>query len=178
MADLLFLNLNLLCYIQNNNNNDDDDDDDDDDNLILTIYLCVLYQWIRCQLSQIGQYSPLKLVYFAACAHLMIKNVWWLNKSNPCFYSTDVQPPRFLTCPFQQTVYAQKGKTTATVSWALVKATDNDMFPITPQLRPNVKSPNEFAEGSHTVIYTATDQSRNKAFCYFRVTVRGKTTYP
>lgn len=29
MADLLFLNLNLLCYIQNNNNNDDDDDDDD-----------------------------------------------------------------------------------------------------------------------------------------------------
>ena len=97
-----------------------------------------------------------------------------MAKTYPCLYSTDVQPPRFLTCPSKQTVYAQKGKTTATVSWALVKAIDNDMFPITPQRRPNVKSPHEFAEGSHTVIYTATDQSRNKAFCYFRVNVRGR----
>lgn len=95
-------------------------------------------------------------------------------KTYPCFYSTDVEPPRFLNCPSRQTVYAQKGKTTVTVSWALVKATDNDMFPITPQPRPNVKSTHEFAEGSHTVIYTAMDQSRNKAFCYFRVNVRGK----
>lgn len=95
-------------------------------------------------------------------------------KTYPCFYSTDVEPPRFLNCPSRQTVYAQKGKTTVTVSWALVKATDNDMFPITPQPRPNIKSTHEFAEGSHTVIYTAMDQSRNKAFCYFRVNVRGK----
>ena len=65
-------------------------------------------------------------------------------KTYPCFYSTDVEPPRFLNCPSRQTVYAQKGKTTATVSWALVKATDNDMFPITPQPRPNVKSTHEF----------------------------------
>ena len=95
-------------------------------------------------------------------------------KTYPCFYSTDVQSPTFLNCPSKRTVYAQRGKTTATVSWALVKATDNDMFPIIPQPRPNVKSTYEFAEGSHTVIYTAMDQSRNKAFCYFRVNVRGK----
>ena len=86
-----------------------------------------------------------------------------------------MQPPTFITCPSTQTVIADKGKTTATVTWAPVKATDNDNIPITPQPRPDIRSPHEFPEGTHTVVYTATDQTNNKRFCSFKVKVQGKT---
>ena len=88
----------------------------------------------------------------------------------------DTQPPSFgETCPTPKTVFAEKGKKTAMVTWGPVKATDNERATVTAS--PNVMSPHEFAEGSHTVIYTAKDPSQNTKFCHFTVTIQGRKTY-
>ena len=88
----------------------------------------------------------------------------------------DTQPPSFgETCPSPQRVFADEGKTTAMVTWGPVIATDNDHATVTAS--PNVMSPHEFAEGSHTVIYTAKDPSQNTKFCHFIVNVQGRKTH-
>lgn len=85
----------------------------------------------------------------------------------------DIQAPSFNeTCPSNLSVLADEGQTSATVSWGLVIATDNDRALVT--VTPNVTSPYAFSEGGHTLAYKATDPSGNKRFCHFRVTVVGK----
>ena len=68
-------------------------------------------------------------------------------------------------------MYADRGKTTALVSWEPVKAKDNDRATVSAS--PAVTSPHEFIEGSHTVIFTAVDPSQNAKFCQFKVNVQG-----
>ena len=88
------------------------------------------------------------------------------------FFIKDTQGPSFgETCPPDRNVVADEGKTTATVTWAPVTATDNDHATVTVQ--PDVTSPHNFSEGSHTVIYTASDPSGNTKICLFRVNVQG-----
>ena len=99
---------------------------------------------------------------------------------NDCFFCgsflEDTQPPSFgETCPLPQTVVADEGKTTAMVTWGPVIATDNDQATVTAS--PNVTSPHEFVEGSHTVIYTAKDPSQNTKFCHFIVNAQGRKTH-
>ena len=85
----------------------------------------------------------------------------------------DKEVPSFgETCPSARSVFADEGKTSATVSWGPVTATDNDQAILT--WSPHVASPHVFPEGSHTVIYTATDPAGNTNFCHFQVTVQGK----
>lgn len=87
------------------------------------------------------------------------------------FYCQDSEAPSFgETCPSAQSVYADEGKTLATVTWGPVTASDNDAASIT--VSPQVTSPHAFSEGSHTVVYTATDPSGNTKHCYFQVTVQ------
>ena len=87
----------------------------------------------------------------------------------------DKQPPSFgETCPSPLTIVAERGKTTAMVTWGPVTATDNDQATVTAS--PNVTSPYEFAEGHHTVIYTAKDPSQNTKFCHFIVHAQGRKT--
>ncbi|CAH3141747.1 unnamed protein product [Porites lobata] len=87
------------------------------------------------------------------------------------FYCRDTERPSFKeTCPTERNVVADEGKTTATVTWAPVTATDNDHATVTVQ--PDVTSPHNFSEGSHTVIYTARDPSGNTEICQFRVNVQ------
>ncbi|XP_067018332.1 uncharacterized protein [Acropora muricata] len=87
------------------------------------------------------------------------------------FYCQDSQAPSFgETCPSAQSVFADEGKTLATVTWGPVKASDNDEASIT--VSPQVTSPDVFSEGRHTVVYTATDPSGNTKHCYFQVTVQ------
>ena len=76
------------------------------------------------------------------------------------------------TCPPARTVFAEEGNTSATVSWGPVTATDNDRATVT--VSPQVTSPHIFSEGSHTVLYTATDPSGNTKLCFFNITVQGK----
>ena len=85
----------------------------------------------------------------------------------------DNEAPSFdKTCPTAQSVFADGGKTSATISWGPVTASDNDQASIT--VSPQVTSPHVFSEGSHTVVYTATDPSGNTKLCYFQVTVHGE----
>lgn len=87
--------------------------------------------------------------------------------------SKDTERPSFgETCPLERNVFADEGKTSATESWEEVRATDNDQAIVT--VFPNVTSPHVFSEGSHTVVYTATDPTGNYAFCLFKVNVQGK----
>lgn len=75
-------------------------------------------------------------------------------------FHTDMEDPSFGdTCPPARTVFADKGKTSATVSWGPVTTTDNDQAIVT--VSPQVMSPHIFSEGNHTVVYTATDPSGN-----------------
>ena len=84
----------------------------------------------------------------------------------------DNEAPSFgETCPSAQSVFADEGKTSATVTWGPVTATDNDQASVT--VSPQVTSPHVFSEGSHAVVYTATDLSGNTQPCYFQVTVQG-----
>ena len=84
----------------------------------------------------------------------------------------DTQPPSFgETCPPERNVVADEVKTTATVTWAPVTATDNEHVTVT--VLPDVTSPHNFSEGSHTVIYTARDPSGNTEICHLRVNVQG-----
>lgn len=92
------------------------------------------------------------------------------------FRVLDNQEPSFGdTCPPAQNKIADRAQTTATVYWNSPTAEDNaDGKPIVTTL-PNVISPHKFPEGSHTVIYTATDDSGNRNVCYFKVHVQGST---
>ena len=58
------------------------------------------------------------------------------------------------------------------VSWEPVKATDNDQATVFAS--PDVTSPHEFTEGSHTVLFTAVDESQNTKLCLFKVNVQGR----
>ncbi|XP_078343207.1 uncharacterized protein LOC144628957 isoform X2 [Oculina patagonica] len=89
------------------------------------------------------------------------------------FHCQDREPPSFgETCPTARSVFADEGKTSATVTWGPVTATDNDQAHPAVTVSPQVTSPHVFSEGSHTVVYTATDSSGNTKLCYFHVTVQ------
>ena len=89
------------------------------------------------------------------------------------FLFIDREAPSFgETCPTARSVFADEGKTSATVTWGPVTATDNDQAIVT--VSPLVTSPHVFSEGSHTVVYTATDPSGNTKLCYFHITVQGE----
>lgn len=88
------------------------------------------------------------------------------------FHCRDVEAPSFgETCPTSRSVHAEKGTTSATVTWGPVKATDNHQASVT--VFPKVTPPHIFTEGNHTVIYSAKDPSGNMKLCSFKVTVQG-----
>ncbi|XP_041369895.1 uncharacterized protein LOC121383864 [Gigantopelta aegis] len=84
---------------------------------------------------------------------------------------TDTLRPEFNNCPSASIqAYADRGKTTAVVTWNPPTATDNSGTVTVQQvdgLRPN----QTFSEGSSTIKYTATDPSGNTAHCAFAVNV-------
>ena len=91
------------------------------------------------------------------------------------FFIKDTRRPSFgETCPPERNVVADEGKTTATVTWGPIKATDNEHATVT--VLPDVTSPHNFSEGNHTVFYTARDPSGNTEVCQFRVNVQGNIT--
>lgn len=89
------------------------------------------------------------------------------------FHIADVSPPTFnATCPSSPLqVYAELGLFSAKVSWNEPTATDNSEVP--PTVTWNHQPPQRFSKGSHVIIYTAEDQSANKATCSFTIEVIG-----
>ena len=84
-----------------------------------------------------------------------------------------MEPPSFgKTCPTSRSVVAEKGTTSAVVTWAPVKVTDNHRANLTVFLA--LSSRHLFSEGDHAVVYTAKDPSGNIKQCSFKITVQGK----
>ena len=96
-----------------------------------------------------------------------------MHFSNDHFVS-DTLSPTFTNCPSKAIqAYADRGKTTAVVTWKPPTATDNSGSVTVKQvegLQPN----QTFSEGSSTVKYTATDPSGHTAHCAFSVDVVSK----
>ena len=86
----------------------------------------------------------------------------------------DRTPPRFKNnCPIFLNVSADSGKTSATVYWNKVSATDSGGR-VTLSVEPEgASSPRTFPEGTNTITYLATDVSNNRASCQLKVTVHG-----
>lgn len=88
----------------------------------------------------------------------------------------DVSPPTFnVPCPASPLqVYAELGLFSAKVIWNEPAATDNSGVP--PTVTSSHQPPERFNQGSHVIIYTAEDQSANKATCSFTIKVIGNVT--
>lgn len=93
------------------------------------------------------------------------------------FHIADVLPPSFgLKCPASPLlVYAERDMFSAEVNWTEPLATDNSGF--TPRVTSNYQPPQRLSQGIHVIIYTAEDQSMNKATCSFTVKVTGANYY-
>lgn len=89
------------------------------------------------------------------------------------YHITDVSPPAFgSTCPASPLlIYAQRGLFSAKVYWNQPVATDNSG--ILPTVTSNYRPPQRFSQGTHLIIYTAEDQSANKATCNITIKVIG-----
>lgn len=93
-------------------------------------------------------------------------------------FISDHKKPVFTSCQKDDIVVnADKLKTIAFVKWKPIKAEDNDgsvptisVFPVHIQ---STATSFEFKEGIHHVVFTATDSSGNRAYCSFKVTVKG-----
>ncbi len=98
------------------------------------------------------------------CSFVVIVNR--LNTTNPCV--NDTIKPRFIFCP--SSIVLNTLDTCARVQWATPSAIDN-CSNVT--LAGSVQSGTCFRTGTtRTIIYTATDTSRNQNTCTFTVTVK------
>lgn len=86
---------------------------------------------------------------------------------------TDISPPTFgVTCPESPLlVYAERGLFSAQVDWNEPVAIDNSGVP--PTLTSNYQPHQRFSQGTRVIVYTAEDQSGNKATCSFTIEVIG-----
>lgn len=93
------------------------------------------------------------------------------------FHISDILPPTFdLTCPSSPLlVYAERGMFSAQVNWTEPVATDNSGT--LPVVTHNYQPPQRLSQGTHVIMYTAVDQSENKATCSFTVKVTGENIH-
>ena len=88
---------------------------------------------------------------------------------------SDVLPPSFGdSCPVEPLVaHTESEQFSAVITWTVPFATDNSGIP--PKVTSNFKDPpHRMVQGSHVVIYTATDKSGNKKLCSITIEVVGK----
>lgn len=87
---------------------------------------------------------------------------------------SDILPPIFgATCPSSPLiVYAERGLFSNQVNWTEPVATDNSGFP--PAVTSNYQPLQRLSQGTYVIVYTAVDQSGNKATCSFTVKVKGR----
>jgi len=116
-----------------------------------------------CQFSCYSGYTRI-----GSSSRRCLENGSWSGQEFSCI---DVLPPTFdNTCPVTPLlVYAERGEFSAQVNWNEPVATDN--IGATPSLSSNYKPPQRFSQGTHIIVYTAVDQSGNKATCNFTIDV-------
>ncbi|XP_035694585.1 sushi, von Willebrand factor type A, EGF and pentraxin domain-containing protein 1-like [Branchiostoma floridae] len=91
---------------------------------------------------------------------------WTRDTSN--LTCIDIEPPSFIYCPRDITVYADRGDTGALVNWTLPVAEDNSGE--NPTLTWNI-CPCVLPVGEYDVVYVATDDAGNQQTCEFTVKV-------
>ena len=90
------------------------------------------------------------------------------------FLYLDVEEPVFTYCPSEITI-DDATTTEVRVNWQEPKVTDNSG--VDPVVYSNKQSGQYFdVPGSYEVLYTAKDESGNKATCSFRITLKRKYT--
>ena len=82
----------------------------------------------------------------------------------------DTQTPQVYNCPSDITTYVASGSTSATVTWIVPVATDNDAVD---SLVSNYNSPATLLVGEYDVVYVARDPSGNIKECTFKVSIIG-----
>ncbi|XP_035679049.1 neurogenic locus notch homolog protein 1-like [Branchiostoma floridae] len=91
------------------------------------------------------------------------------GKTTTCI---DTQAPMFNNCPSDQTLYASQGETSVTTTWTVPTATDNSGdTPTVTRVEGNGPG-STFAEGTHSIKYTAVDSAGRNNDCSFRITVK------
>ena len=85
---------------------------------------------------------------------------------------TDILGPIFSNCPQNIIATADRGNTSASVTWTPPTATDNSG--VVPDIMHFGKRPGErFPAGEHSIRYIASDKRGNAGECKFKITVRG-----
>ena len=88
------------------------------------------------------------------------------------YFVQDISRPTFLNCPLHLPKNADRGTTSATITWATPTATDNSGF--APNITRTGKKPGErFSAGEHIIRYRAIDSAGNIGECTFKVSVSG-----
>ena len=85
---------------------------------------------------------------------------------------TDILPPT-ISCPANIVTQADPGENNARVRWRHPVAIDNSGLVPSMVIIPAVIPPKRFPIGTNKITYIAEDFAKNKAHCYFTVTVRG-----
>ncbi|XP_015761109.1 PREDICTED: sushi, von Willebrand factor type A, EGF and pentraxin domain-containing protein 1-like isoform X1 [Acropora digitifera] len=90
----------------------------------------------------------------------------WFPIGNPS--CRDVSAPTFSNCPSNIMKTADKGTTSANITWTTPTATDNSEF--TPNVTHSGKKPGErFTAGEHSIRYVGSDKTGNVGECKFKV---------
>ena len=85
---------------------------------------------------------------------------------------TDILGPIFSNCPQNIIATADRGNTSASVTWIPPAATDNSG--VVPDIMHFGKGPGErFPAGEHSIRYIASDKRGNVGECKFKIIVRG-----
>lgn len=89
----------------------------------------------------------------------------------------DISRPTFLNCPLNFAANADRGTTSATVTWTAPTATDNSGF--APNItRTGKEHGGRFSAGEHIIRYRAIDRAGNIGECTFKVFVSGSCLNP
>ena len=85
---------------------------------------------------------------------------------------TDILGPIFSNCPQNIIATADRGNTSASVTWIPPAATDNSG--VVPDIMHFGKGPGQrFPAGEHSIRYIASDKRGNVGECKFKIIVRG-----
>ncbi|MEO1258928.1 MAG: HYR domain-containing protein [Bacteroidota bacterium] len=103
------------------------------------------------------------------------------NNTETCSFTITIQPDAekpTLTCPDNVDVGMDAGECGAVVNWTAPTASDNCNASFATTQTMGDPSGTLFAEGIHTIEYTATDPSNNTETCSFTITIQPDTEKP